>query len=207
MLFYGHIGSGASFSVGMLATVAAASRGRLFLGGLLGIPAACLCILGFWHVRGNVKSSSPLLRRLVFLSFAALMVAGSAIHVLWAAKGLAIKYCSDGSSSCSAVTAALRSYWSLAYNIGSVPGYLGAMLLLLLVAFGKTHYPKWTVLANPAILILLAPLADKAPAPLGAILVGGFTNLTIAVFFLVSILTTWRQPRDSPSEVPSAQAT
>jgi hypothetical protein len=31
------------------------------------------------------------------------------------------------------------------------------------------------------------------PAPLGAIFVGGFTNLSIAGFFLVSIFTTWRQ--------------
>jgi hypothetical protein len=199
MLFYGYVGSGAGFPAGMLATVATDSSTRLSVGGLLGMPAACLCIVGFWHVRGNVKHSSPFLRELIFLSFAAMMVAGSAIHTLWAAKGLAIKYCSDGSAPCSAVTAALRSYWSVAYNIGSAPGYVGAVLLVLLVAFGKTRYPKWTVLANPAILLLLSPLADATPAPVGAILVGGFTNLTIAVFFLASLVTTWHLPPDSPS--------
>lgn len=78
------------------------------------------------------------------------------------------------------------------------PGYVGAVLLVVLVALGKTRYPKWTVLANPAILLLLSPLADATPAPVGAILVGGFTNLTIAVFFLVSLVTTWRLPPDSP---------
>lgn len=199
MLFYGYVGSGAGFPAGMLATVATDSSTRLFVGGLLGMPAACLCIVGFLHVRGNVKRSSPFLRELIFLSFAAMMVAGSAIHTLWAAKGLAIKYCSDGSAPCSAVTAALRSYWSVAYNIGSAPGYVGAVLLVLLVAFGRTRYPKWTVLANPAILLLLSPLADATPAPVGAILVGGFTNLTIAVFFLVSLVTTWHLPPDSHS--------
>ncbi len=142
MLFYGYFGSGASFPAGMLATVAADSSTRLVVGGLLGMPAACLCILGFWHVRGNVKSSSPFLRRLMFLSFAALMVAGSAIHTLWTARGLAIKYCSDGSPSCSAVSNALHSYWSLAYTIGSVPGYLGAVLLILLVALRKDPIPQ-----------------------------------------------------------------
>jgi hypothetical protein len=199
MLFYGYVGSGAGFPAGMVATVATDSSTRLVVGGLLGMPAACLCIVGFWHVRGNVKRSSPFLRELLFLSFAAMMVAGSAIHTLWTAKGLAIKYCSDGGASCSAVITALRSYWNVTYNIGAAPGYVGAVLLILLVAFGKTRYPKWTVLANPAILLLLSPLANATPAPVGAILVGGFTNLTIAVFFLVSLVTTWHLPPDSPS--------
>jgi hypothetical protein len=47
------------------------------------------------------------------------------------------------------------------------------------------------VVANFGLLSLLEPLASQVPAPLGAILVGGFTNLSIAVFFLVSVLSTW----------------
>lgn len=51
--------------------------------------------------------------------------------------------------------------------------------------------PEWTALANPAVLTLLSPLADRTPAPFGAVLSGGFTNLSIAAFFLVSLWTTW----------------
>jgi hypothetical protein len=57
----------------------------------------------------------------------------------------------------------------------------------------KTYNPLWTVVANPAVLMVLSPLADRAPAPLSAMLVGGFTNLSIAIFFLVSLLTTWNR--------------
>jgi len=91
----------------------------------------------------------------------------------------------------------VKSYWDLAYNIGAVPGYLAALLLLGLVLFGKTYYQRWTVLANPAILLLLSPLVDRLPSPFGAILSGGFTNLSIAVFFLVSVLTTWNTSADA----------
>jgi hypothetical protein len=56
---------------------------------------------------------------------------------------------------------------------------------------GKSLYPRWTVLANFGLLSLLAPLAVQVPAPFGAILVGGFTNLSIATFFLVSLISTW----------------
>jgi uncharacterized protein DUF6796 len=197
MLFYGHLGSGDTFAAGMRSTVAVASRTRLFAGGLVGPPAACLCIAGFWHVRHNVKRSAGKLREILFFAFGALMVAGSAVHTLWTAKGLALKYCLDEGPACSALLGAIEDYWRLAYDIGAVPGYLGAVLLLVLVLAGRTRYPKWTVLANPAALGLLSGLLRRLPAPFGAILVGGSTNLTIAAFFLVSLLTTWSVATES----------
>ena len=196
MLFYGHLGSGPDFHQGMLVTVIHASRERLFAGGLVGPSAACLCIVGFWHVYRNVRPSYIVLGRLMFALFAVLMVAGSAVHTLWTARGLAIKYCYGQSAPCADLLEAVKSYWNLAYNLGAVPGYLAALLLLGLVLFGKTYYPRWTVLANPAILLLLSPLVDRLPSPFGAILSGGFTNLSIAVFFVVSVLTTWNTSGD-----------
>lgn len=116
------------------------------------------------------------------------MVAGSAVRTLWTAKGLALKYCYGQGASCSDLLAAIKSYWALAYNLGVIPGYLGAVLLFALVLQRKTYNPRWTVVANPAVLMVLSPLADRAPAPLGAMLVSAFTNLSIAIFFLVSLL-------------------
>jgi hypothetical protein len=126
-----------------------------------------------------------------------LMVAGSAVHTLWSAKGLALKYCYGQGIPCSDLLAAMKSYWTLAYDLGAIPGYIGAVLLLGLVLLQKTYYPRWTVLANPALLMTLSPLADRVPSPLGAVLVGGFTNLSIAVFFLVSVSTTWKDRKDA----------
>lgn len=195
MLFYGHLGTGAGFRAGMLATVRNASTGRLFAGGLVGPVAACLCIVGFWHVYRNVRPSQARIGRVMLVAFTVLMVFGSAIHTLWTAKGLALKYCyGDDDVGCRAMLQAANSYWELAYDIGAVPGYFGAIILIGLVLLGKTWYPRWTVLANPAALMLLSPLADRAPAPVGAVLSGGFTNLSIAAFFLVSVWTTWRRP-------------
>jgi uncharacterized protein DUF6796 len=192
MLFYGHWGTGARFQEGMIQTVSKASLGRLFAGGLVGPFAACLCIVGFWHVYLNVRPSQEFVGRVMLVLFAVLMVCGSAIHTLWTAKGLAMKFCYGSDDvGCRSLLPAVNSYWDLAYNIGAVPGFLGAIVLIGLVLWGKTWYPRWSVLANPAVLMLLAPLADRVPTPLGAVLSGGFTNLSIAVFFLVSVWTTW----------------
>src|SRR5215471_14690392 len=93
VLFYGHLGSGTGFHQGMLTTVRNASLAQLYAGGLVGPLAACLCILGFWHVFLNVRSSHVRVGRVMLVAFALLMVSGSAIHTLWTAKGLALKYC------------------------------------------------------------------------------------------------------------------
>ncbi len=195
MLFYGHFGPGAGFRQGLIAIVVHASPQRLFAGGLVGPLAACLCIVGFWHVYRNIQPSHALLARLVLFAFSVLMVAGSAVHTLWTARGLALKYCYGQGAPCSDLLAATTSYWNLVYDLGAIPGYVGAVLLAGLVLFGKTWYPRWTVMVNPAVLILLSPLASRVPAPFGAVLVGGSTNLSIALFFLISVWTTWK-PRD-----------
>lgn len=191
MLFYGHFGSGANFSAGLINTVTHASDARLYAGGLVGPFAACLCILGFWHVYLNTRSASPVLARLILVCFSVLMIFGSAVHALWTARGLALKYCYSQSAPCSDLAIAVKSYWSLAYNLGAIPGYLGAILLVLLILFRRTNYPRWTAIFNPAILILISSLAVYIPAPLGAIFLGGSDNLSIAAFFLVSLLATW----------------
>ncbi len=92
MLFYGHWGAGASFREGMQTVLRQGSLTRLFTGGLVGPVAACLCIIGFWHVRQNIVPCSPLLGRVVFYALAGMMVVGSAVHALWVPRGLAIKY-------------------------------------------------------------------------------------------------------------------
>lgn len=196
MLFYGYFGAGATFSTGMRATVQHDSIARLYAGGMVGPAAACLCIVGFWHVYLNVRPSSERAGRIMLACFAALMIAGSAVHALWTAKGLAMKFCDGQAAPCADLLAATKYYWTLTYNLGSIPGYLGGVILMILVVMRKTWYPRWTAIANPGVLILLSPLAERVPSPLGSILVGGSANLSIAAFFLVSILTTWTRRSD-----------
>jgi len=194
MWFYGHWDAGAGFKEGMHTVLRQASLTRLFIGGLVGPVAACLCIIGFWHVRQNIVPLSPLLGRVVFYALVAMMVAGGAVHALWVPRGLAIKYADTVGGYAPELIAALRRYWEIAYDLAAVPAYFGAILLAILVVLGKSRYPRWTVLANFGLLSLLAPLAERTSAPLGAILVGGFTDLSIATFFLVSVVSTWNRP-------------
>jgi hypothetical protein len=196
MLFSGYFGSGAGFHQGMIAAVQRDSVQRLVAGGLVGPVAALLCMVGFWHVRANVEPRNPILGKVMFYAFIALMVVGSATHALWTVKGLALKLCTGQTAApCPDLLAATQDYWKLLYEMAEIPGYLASLLLLVMVLLGRTAYPRWTAIANPGILLVASYLAEWVPAPLGAVLVGGSTNLSIATFFLVSVATTWRAER------------
>jgi hypothetical protein len=95
-------------------------------------------------------------------AFVIMMVGGSAVHTLWTAKGLALKYCYGQGPPCSDLLEITRSYWTLAYNLTSIPGYLGCLLLIGLILTRRTLYPRWTVLLNPGVLI---PAKSAWPYP------------------------------------------
>ncbi len=192
MLFYGHWGPGARFHEGMVEVLRDGSLTRLFVGGLVGPIAACFCLLRCWHVRENLINRSRLGGNIVFFALAATMVIGSAVHALWVPRGLAMKYSDALAPVAPELIAALKNYWYVAYEIAEVPAYVAAIPLLILVLWGKSSYPRWTALANFGVLSLFAPLAERVPSPLGAVLVGGFTNLSIAIFFSVCVVSTWR---------------
>ena len=194
MLLVGHWGAGDTFREGALRVLRQSSQIRLFIGGLVGPIAGCLCLLGFWHVRQNLVDRSPFLGRVVFFALGAATVAVSVVHALLVPLGLARRYSEAHAGTASELVEALRHYCHLANTLMEGPFYLGGILLLILVLLGKSSYPRWTALANFGLLSLLGPLAERVPAPLGAVLVGGFESLTVVLFFLVSVISTWRRP-------------
>ena len=136
-----------------------------------------------------------MLGRVVFLTLAAAMVAVSVVHALLVPLALARRYSDAHGGTAQELLEALRSYYGLAYSLAKGPGYLGAILLLMLVALGRSSYPRWTALSNFGLLLLLDPLTAYVPAPFGAPLLGGFESLCLTAFFVVSVVSTWRRPK------------
>jgi len=201
MLLYGHFGSAADFSANARWTILRASTERLYAGGLIGVVAAAMCIPGYWHVLQNVRARARLLGWVMFLAFFLFSMAGGAFHSLTTETEFIQRHCADPLPGCAALIDSSRGYARLLYALAEMPGYLAASLLLYLVAAGKTRYPRWMVLANPGLLMLLlsSPIGDVLPAPLGAAIVGGDVNVSIATFFLFSVATTWRgETRSGP---------
>lgn len=195
MLLYGHFGSAAEFSANARLTILGASTERLVAGGLIGVVAAAMCIPGYWHVLQNVHAGSRPLGWVMFLAFFLFSVAGGSFHSLTTETELIQRHCADQLPRCAELIRSSRVYAGLLYAFAATPGFLAAFLLLYLVAAGKTTYPRWMVLANPGLLMLLlsSPIADALPGPMGAAIVGGDVNVSLAIFFLLSIATTWQR--------------
>lgn len=85
---------------------------------------------------------------------------------------LAIQSCGSAdsaTSSCQALAASVQGYMRLSLLGLAVPGAIASVILAVLVLGRRTHLPRWTVVANPLLLVvLLLPVFAAAPAPIGA---------------------------------------
>jgi hypothetical protein len=127
----------------------------------------------------------------VTVAAALLFLAGACVHAAWGAYALAIR-AAAADPALAPLKDAIGGYTDVLFALAYAAGYPAAILLFVLVAAGRTSWPRWTALVNPVLVKPLLEAATYVPAPLGAILVGGGFNLAMSVFFAVSVATSGR---------------
>ena len=195
MLLYGHLGSATDFWDGVRRVAVQAPLARFFVGGLLGPVGAVLYLAGFWHVYLNTRQAGRLGAKVMLVGLTAMIVMGGAYHVVWVVRMLSFRYGVADVAGLNSFVDALGSYMATVNNAAEVPGYLVCPILVVLVLTGRSRYPRWTVLVNPGLLMIFrfSGVTSSLPAPFGAVILGGYINLTFCVFFAVSIITTWKE--------------
>jgi hypothetical protein len=201
MLLYGHFGSAGEFNTGIQAVAREASSARLYIGGLVGPAGAMLYIAGFRHIYLNTKRSGRLLSWSIFICLTCMMLFGGAYHALWTVRMLLFKHPGPSAGGSNLFLASFDGYFKAVFSVSLSTGYIGGVLLACCILFFKTNYPRWTVLANPGILLLSTPLMRHIPYPIGAIAYGGCINLAFIVFFTVSAFAARKEENEA---VPSA---
>ena len=190
MLMYGHWGSGLEFDTRSREIIASASTVRLHAAGL----TAPLSLLGYLpgalHLYWRILPGRIGLRAVVAIGMALTFILAAAQHAVLGALALAQQAAAPVPEP-NPVLNAVGAYVGFIHRAAEIVGYPTLLLLLVLVLLRKTTYPRWTALLNPGLLmlILVSPAAMHIPAPFGAILVGGFYNLPLCLFFLISIAT------------------
>lgn len=192
MLLLGHWGAAADFRAGMLELVRSAPVARIWAGGLLGPVAGALLVVGFWQVCQGVQVPAGRAARAMLGLFMLFAVGLAAIHSVWAVFELLLRTCVDGAAggapaACQAQAEAVQAYMRLSLLGLAVPGAMASLVLAVLVLRGRTPWPRWAVLANPLpLVVVLLPAFAAAPAPIGAVLLGGSASLLLLVFFVVA---------------------
>jgi hypothetical protein len=190
--------SGADFLHGLRGIVAAAPTGRVLFGASLGPIAALLYLAGFWHVYMRLRTRHPRMAAVVAIGLALCILAGTAYHVLWGAKALAMKATQGAAAAAqpalAALDAQLHAFAANVYLVAETAGYPSAVLLAIMVAMGRSDYPRWLAFLTPVVpLVILQLVATYTPAPFGSLAAGSASNLSFALFFAAS-LATLRKP-------------
>ena len=150
---------------------------RVMAGGMIGPVAAFLYCVGFYHIVLMTNDQSHALAIAAFL----LIIAGGAYHSHCAYLGLL-----GDDRNRDALNTVMKYFQKLPLILYAGEG-IGFLLLIILIAAGKTVLPRWMFLLSPGILFLLKPIVGRLPKGIRIIVSGGWTNL-ISVIYYAAVL-------------------
>jgi hypothetical protein len=204
MLLYGHFGSGREFETTYRDVIQGSSTQSLVWGGVLGPIATVFYLLGFYHIYIRLRVKSARLALIIVTSCVVGTIFGGSYHAMWTIRALLIKahplFSGPSLDSYEALYGQIITYTRLFYSAAGVTWFFGGGLLLYAVLAGKSRFPRWTALVNPALIFLLSPLAKFIPAPIGLIVVGGYINIVMCLFFVAATVSTWSAAESDPYE-------
>jgi hypothetical protein len=187
-LFYGRLGSAAEFR--SLATMASRSDTLLIAGGVVGPIASAGYILGTLAIYLQLRERQPRVALTHLVGWSGMFLAGIAYHALYATRGFAAKLPEEAAT---ASLARLEALMDTLYAGEASFGIVGTIAFAVAVLRGAT-YPRWTLLLLPTLWSLASFIADKVPAPVGALVKGGWINGWFTTFFFVAYLVARRLP-------------
>ena len=154
---------------------------RVMAGGMIGPVAAFLYCVGFYHIVLITNEQSHTLAMAAFLLSCFGIIAGGAYHSHCAYLGLL------GDDKDRAALNTVMNYFQKLPLILYAGEGIGFLLLVILIANGKTVLPRWMFLLSPGILFLLKPVVGRLPKGIRIIISGGWTNL-ISVIYYTAVL-------------------
>ena len=170
----------------------------LHVSGLLGPIAAVFYLFGAWHLYIKLASRSPLWAGLTAICFAFSIVIAGAFHALWGMFGFVVQFANQHADESLILLNTASNYMAFITDMVTIPLGLACAVLLVRSFLGKTDYPRWMLVFNPLLLLLVGgPILDSIvvdmAVPYGALTVGTFFNVAMMVFFAASILSPIRQ--------------
>lgn len=187
LMFFGAWGDGAAAGR-YLEVIASRDPQWLVLGGLLAVPAGMGYLVGLSHLLKRMAPAPAMLARLAAMLLGLLFVLTIATHAVWGGYALVV-HGAAADPALEGAQAILRGYLDELFQIGQWLAIPACLLVLGLTLWGRTGWPRWMALFNPAVLYIVLGSASWLPAPLGQPIAGGGFNLAFALFFLASLLS------------------
>jgi len=155
---------------------------RFCAGGLIGPVAAFVYCVGFYHLVGVTDSSWNIVALIAFLLNCFGIICGGAFHSHFPYLGL------FGTAEQKETRDTIVKYFTKLMIFTYVGEGLGFILMIIMIACGKTIFPRWCAIVTPGPLMLLKPLAAKIPGKAGTFISGGWSNLISIIYYGVLII-------------------
>lgn len=160
---------------------------RLDVGHWLTVFAAPLYLVGYWHLAEMLKPASRLFGWIFFLVGAYSFVVGAVWigqrpFLAWVAQAVA-----KGEAS-PVLLSALADRNAVLINFLRAAVAFNSLIWIVLVASGRTWYPRWGVVFAPGILLALVFASNVWLRPFGLFLAPSAMNVAHGGLFLMSVL-------------------
>ncbi len=179
-----------------LLNMATSADWRILLSGILALISTWFYLLGLVPVYYAFKSVKPQLRYIVILSFAGILIAYGVVHGAFVAIATSAKIAIQNDLD-------LKKTTFLAIQINNAIRLLVYPLFFVLsfvfisqVWNKKTLYPRWMIFFFPLIPFILQYLIkDLFKGKWEVIIIGGYFNLILIVFFTASLISLWNNKK------------
>lgn len=194
MLFY-YSSAGTDLNLNM----GNASDARIVASGVAGLIGTWLYVVGAGQVFYAFKTTTTLARNTVTACFVAIFIAYGIVHGAYIAIAttarLSVEYQIDMETATDLAIQANNTLRLLIYPIFALLSYV----FITRVWSRKTHYPRWMILFFPLIPFLFQGLISRSlSGSAWIVIVGGFFNLILVIFFAASTIALWNPGSESP---------
>ena len=171
-----------------------ASNFRIKMSGLTALFASWFYLIGLVQVYFAFKISKTSIRNIVLICFAAIFTSYGVIHAAYVAIATSAKLAMQNNLNIeNSITLASETNDLLRLFVYPFFAIL-SVLFFTQVLKNKTLYPKWMVFFFPLIPFLLQGFVSKlVTGNLRVIVLGGYLNLMLVLFFTASTIALWNK--------------
>lgn len=167
---------------------------RIIVSGVSALVSTWLYMLGLGQVYYAFKPSTALIRNIVLACFASILIAYGVVHGAYVAIAttakLSVQYQLNIETATALASKTNQILRLLVYPFFAVLSYV----FISQVWKRKTLYPRWIILFFPLIPFLFQGLlASILSGGLWVVIVGGYLNLILVVFFTASTIALWKK--------------
>lgn len=166
---------------------------RIMSSGVTALLASWFYILGLGQVYYAFKETKVIPRNTVLASFAAILISYGVIHAAYIAIAttakLSVQHQLDLETATALASETNQILRLFIYPVFAILSYV----FIIQVWKRKTLYPRWIILFFPLIPFLLQGFFNNIlTGHIRIIIVGGYLNLILVVFFLASTIALWQ---------------